>query len=460
MREVYTERLTKLGEVSKGKAKEIQKASRKFLDGELKKAEELKDQPPLISTGAGFWEPYSGGRDVEVEEVSTAVDAESLASLMDQICETPSGFHLHEKLEKTFENRRAMGHGEMPLDWGAAETLAFATLLSQGHPVRISGQDSGRGTFSHRHAILYDSQDGREYLPLKEVHDDALFQIYNSPLSESGVLGFEYGYSLDTPDGLTVWEAQFGDFCNVAQVIIDQFITSSRGQVEPALGPGDAAAPRLRRPGPGTFERPPRTLPQPCAEDNIQVVNLTTPAQIFHCLRRQVLRPWRKPLVVMAPKSLLRHPRAVSDVADLAEGSFQRIIPDVADVDPKKVERVLLTSGKIYYELEERRQEEGRDDVAIVRLEQYYPLHEDELRSVLSAYPEKIPVVWVQEEPRNMGAWSFLKLHFTRRGHLLGTWRVICESRAESASPATGSSAAHKIEQKELIDRAFGPLED
>ena len=459
VREVYTERLTKLGEVSKDEAKKIQKASRKSLDEALQQAEELKDQPPLISTGAGFWEPYSGGKDVDVEEVSTSVDAETLRSLMDQICEMPSDFHLHEKLEKTFENRRAMGRGEMPLDWGAAETLAFATLLHQGHPVRISGQDSGRGTFSHRHAILYDSQDGREYLPLKEVHDDALFQIYNSPLSEVGVLGFEYGYSLDTPEGLTVWEAQFGDFCNVAQVIIDQFITSSEDKWNRLSGLVMLLPHGFEGQGPEHSSARLERFLNLCAEDNIQVVNLTTPAQIFHCLRRQVLRPWRKPLVVMAPKSLLRPPHAISDLADLADGAFQRIIPDVEGLDPKKVERVLLTSGKVYYELAERRKEEERDDVAIIRLEQYYPLHQDELRKVLDPYDTSTPVVWVQEEPRNMGAWSFLKLHFTEKGKLLATWPVKCVSRRESASPATGSSAAHKIEQNQLIDRAFGPID-
>ncbi|MDA8018601.1 MAG: 2-oxoglutarate dehydrogenase E1 component [Thermoanaerobaculia bacterium] len=458
VREAYLERLERLGEVTKDEAEEIQKNRKKGLDDELAQAKEEKNAP-TPSSGAGIWESYPGGRDAQVDEVATAFEAKALRDAMDAICRTPAEFRLHPKLKRLFDVRSAMGRGEQSLDWGAAESLAFATLLEEGYPVRFSGQDSGRGTFSHRHAILYDEENGEPYVPLQHLAD-ARFQIYNSPLSEVAVLGFEYGYSLDTPEGLTIWEAQFGDFCNVAQVIIDQFITSSEDKWNRLSGLVMLLPHGFEGQGPEHSSARLERFLNLCAEDNIQVVNLTTPAQIFHCLRRQVLRPWRKPLVVMAPKSLLRHPRAVSQLSELSEGSFQRIIPDVSGLDSKNVERILLASGKVYYELEERRESEGRGDVAIVRLEQYYPLHPDELRSVLGVYSEDVPVLWVQEEPRNMGAWSFLKLHFTRQGRLLGTWRVRCVSRRESASPATGSSSAHKQEQKELIDRAFGPLTD
>ena len=328
--------------------------------------------------------------------------------------------------------------------------MAYASLLLEGHPIRLSGQDARRGTFSHRHAVLYDNKTGVPYTPLGEI-GTGKFQVWDSSLSEAGVLGFEYGYSLDYPDGLVIWEAQFGDFMNSAQVIIDQFIVSAEdkwlrlsGLVlflphgYEGMGPEHSSA-RIER------------FLQLSAEDNIQVCNLTTPAQIFHVLRRQVLRPWRKPLVIFTPKQLLRFPAAVSTVDDLATGEFQRVIGDSA-IDPKSTKRVLLCTGKVYYDLVEARKALGRSDVAIVRLEQLYPLN-DALKNVLAAYPDGTPLVWVQEEPRNMGAWYFLNARI--RDYIGDRLPLSLVSREESASPATGSKASHDLEQKMLMEAAF-----
>ncbi|MEO1088679.1 MAG: 2-oxoglutarate dehydrogenase E1 component, partial [Acidobacteriota bacterium] len=331
-----------------------------------------------------------------------------------------------------------MADGDRPLDWGAAEALGFASLAVEGTRIRFSGQDAGRGTFSHRHAVFTDSETAEEYVPLQNLTpDQASFQIYNSPLSEIGVLGFEYGYSLDTPDGLTLWEAQFGDFCNVAQVIIDQFITSGEDKWRRLSGLVMLLPHGFEGQGPEHSSARLERFLNMCAEDNIQVVNLTTPAQIFHCLRRQVNRPLRKPLVVMSPKSLLRLPAATSSLEDLVDGRFERLIGDTwEEADPSKVKTVLLTSGKVFYELDAARREHDRRDVALLRLEQYYPLDRELLESKLGAYADGTPVIWVQEEPRNMGAWSFLQ--WTFENNLFGRWPMHCVSRPESASPATG----------------------
>jgi 2-oxoglutarate dehydrogenase E1 component len=379
----------------------------------------------------------------------------------------PAKFHANPKALKILEQRkeRALaGHG---LDWGTAEHLAFASILLEGHGIRISGQDARRGTFSHRHAVLFDTETGEPYTPLAHLgdgvdgHPNALtgragvgrFEIYDSPLSESGVLGFEYGYSLDRPDKLVVWEAQFGDFANAAQVIIDQFIVSAEDKWSRLSGLVLLLPHGFEGQGPEHSSARVERFLQLAAEDNIQVCNLTTPAQLFHVLRRQVNRPWRKPLVIFTPKSLLRHPEAVSTVDELASGGFQRVILDPT-VDPKAVKRILLCSGKVYYDLAAERRKLGRKDVAIIRLEQLYPLS-SALTQALAAYAEGTPVVWVQEEPRNMGPWYFVNAH---RQEMFGTRHPLSlASRAESASPATGSKAAHDLEQKMLLETAFAP---
>jgi 2-oxoglutarate dehydrogenase E1 component len=348
-----------------------------------------------------------------------------------------------------------MSRGERPLDWSAGEALAFATLAAENVRVRLSGQDSERGTFSHRHAVLHDMKDGKTYMPLQNLApDQAPVEIYNSPLSEAGVLGFEYGYSLDCPDGLVAWEAQFGDFWNMAQMIVDQFIAAAEDKWRrlsaitlllphgfEGMGAEHSSA-RLER------------FLELAAEDNIQIVQPTTPAQLFHCLRRQVLSRWRKPLVVMTPKSLLRHPRVVSSLEDLAGGRFERILPDPWRDRKDEITRVLFCSGKLYFELEQERERLKRKDVAIVRLEQLYPIADEALSAAFHAYPDGTPVYWVQEEPENMGAWRYLKVRFGAA--LAGRLQFKGISRPASASPATGSHLSHKKEQEKLIAAAFG----
>jgi 2-oxoglutarate dehydrogenase E1 component len=348
-----------------------------------------------------------------------------------------------------------MAVGELPLDWSAAESLVFASLASEGIHVRLSGQDSGRGTFSHRHAVLRDYQTGQKYVPLQHLgRDQASFEIYDSPLSEAGVLGFEYGYSLDRPDGLTLWEAQFGDFSNAAQVIIDQFITTAEEKWRRLSGLVMLLPHGFEGMGPEHSSARLERFLQLGARDNIQVIYPTTPAQYFHSLRRQALRKWRKPLIVMTPKSLLRHPKSVSPREEFSKGSFLRVIADSGPAQRRSVKRILLCSGKIYFDLEHKRQELGRDDVAIIRLEQLYPFPEKPLQSLLAEYPAATPLTWVQEEPENMGAWWYLNLRFNQR--VLGNRPVSVVARAPAASPATGSATRHKEQQQLLLNQAFG----
>jgi len=455
VRDSYLKRLLELGGVAREEAKEIRQRRRKDLEVELDKSREPGYKLRGPRTGEGLWQPYRGGPDAEVPEVSTGVEKGKLSALLERTVAHPQSFTPHPKLQRFFDARREMAAEGRPLDWGAAEALAFATLLLEGTPVRLSGQDSGRGTFSHRHAVLYDVESGGTHVPLQHLAgDQGRFQIWDSPLSEIGVLGFEYGYSLDTPDGLNLWEAQFGDFCNVAQVIIDQFITSSEDKWRRLSGLVMLLPHGFEGQGPEHSSARLERFLNLAAEDNVQVVNLTTPAQYFHCLRRQIRRPLRKPLVVMSPKSLLRHPQVTSSLDELAQGGFRRVLPESPEVEPKKVRKVILTSGKVYYDLHKTRQDQGRDDLAIVRLEQYYPLADDTLAEALEPYRDGTPVVWVQEEPRNMGAWRYLKARFGES--ILGRFPFACVSRTESASPATGSMAAHKKEQEELITEALG----
>jgi len=348
-----------------------------------------------------------------------------------------------------------MARGEKPLNWGAAEALALATLSLEGYRVRLHGQDVERGTFSHRHAVLHDIETGKTYMPLANLSpDQAPIEIYNSCLCESGVLGYEYGYSLDTPDGLICWEAQFGDFANVAQVIIDQFIVSAEDKWNRLSGLVMLLPHGFEGNGPEHSSARLERFLAMAAEDNIQVVNPTTPAQIFHLLRRQVLRKWRKPLIVMTPKLLLRLPAASSTLEDLATGTFQRVIPDDPAIVPSEVKRILLCSGKIYFELAERRAETGRKDIAILRLEELYPLPDEQLKKYLAAYPAGTPVTFVQEDPENMGAWRFLRVMWGETLYGRHPFDGLC--RPASASPATGSHKSHEIEQDAILTKAIG----
>jgi 2-oxoglutarate dehydrogenase E1 component len=325
--------------------------------------------------------------------------------------------------------------------------------------VRLTGQDSARGTFSHRHAVLFDFIDNHSWMPLGHLDSDAVtsqspVEIFNSPLSEAGVLGFEYGYSLDCPDGLVLWEAQYGDFCNAAQVIIDQFIVSAEDKWRRLSGIVLLLPHGLEGQGAEHSSARLERFLSLAAADNIQVVCPTTPAQYFHLLRRQMLRRWRKPLIVMTPKSLLRHASAVSRLADFVGGMFRTVIPDARTSAPDRTGHVLLCSGKVYYELAHRREQLKREDVAIVRIEQLYPFPEAALRDALAHFPDNTRTVWVQEEPENMGAWPFLRLRSGEK--LFGRLPLIGISRPASASPATGSMASFKREQEMLLSAALG----
>jgi 2-oxoglutarate dehydrogenase E1 component len=454
VREVYVAHLVAAGHVSREEADGIAHERRSTLERALEEARK-GDFHSMPETMGGVWAPYRGGPDAGVPEVSTAFSKEKLQEAITQLATVPQGFHANAKALKLLEQRRDRALADQPLDWGTAEHLAFATILLEGHGIRMSGQDARRGTFSHRHAVLFDNETGEPYVPLAHLGDGRTgvgrFEIYDSPLSEAGVLGFEYGYSLDRPDKLVVWEAQFGDFVNAAQVIVDQFIVSAEDKWARLSGLVLLLPHGFEGQGPEHSSARIERFLQLAAEDNIQVCNLSTPAQFFHVLRRQVRRPWRKPLVVFTPKSLLRAHEAVSSLDEFATGSFQRVIADDAAL-PEKVTRILLCSGKVYYDLVAERRRRAREDVAIVRVEQYYPLS-DALSKALIQYAEGTPVVWVQEEPRNMGAWYFLN---ARKQDIFGGRHPLSVvSRPESASPATGSRAAHDLEQKMLTDEAF-----
>jgi 2-oxoglutarate dehydrogenase E1 component len=455
VRDEYLARLLLLGGVTYYEAEQIVQQRHKHLEDAFALAQR-EDYIPERQTLTGVWEGYVGGDEPADDEVQTGVEASRLTELLLKLTEVPAGFHLHPKLKRIFEKRRAMAEDDGSLDWAAAESLALATLSVEGHRVRLSGQDAERGTFSHRHAVLHDVEDGRKYTPLAHLADDqAPLEIVNSPLSEAGVLGFEYGYSLDCPEALVAWEAQFGDFWNCAQVIVDQFIASAEDKWRRLSGLVMLLPHGFEGQGPEHSSARLERFLILAAEHNLQIVCPSTPAQFFHCLRRQVKRRWRKPLVVMTPKSLLRHPRVVSPLDELQNGRFQRVIPDASE-KTANVHRVLMCSGKIYYELLEKKESLERDDVAIIRLEQLYPLPETQLRAALAPYRAGTSVYWVQEEPENMGAWRYLKVMLGDR--LFGSYPLIAVTRPASASPATGSSGSHKLEQQELLNAALAEV--
>ncbi len=453
VREGYLDHLLTLGELSRQEADEIARRRYVSLEQELSQAQK-EPTGPSAEKILGVWSRggYTGGAEKNALDPDTGVRKEHLIQLLDRQTQLPEGFHPHPKIKKFLAARRKMARGEEPLDWSAVEALAFASLSTEGYRVRLSGQDSARGTFSQRHAVLYDCENGEPYVPLKHLGaGQAPVDVINSPLSETGVLGFDYGYSLDCPDGLIAWEAQFGDFINSAQVIVDQYIASTEAKWNRLSGLVLLLPHGLEGQGPEHSSARLERFLALAAQDNIQVVYPTTPAQYFHCLRRQVARNWRKPLIVMTPKSLLRHPDACSTLEQCAQGKFEAVIPDSLP-DPGKIRRVLLCAGKIFYELLGRRTELGRDDVAIIRVEQLYPLHEDALRLALAGYGEGTPVLWVQEEPENMGAWRYLRARFG--DHLFG-FPFGGLRRPASASPATGSARVHKRDQAYLVAQAF-----
>ncbi len=459
VREGYLDHLITMGGISREAADRLADERREALEKVFQEMRGPENGPSAVRDGVTTvaWKEYRGGPESVVPEVNTTVPRERLATLLARQAEVPAGFTPHRKIERLLELRRQMAQGEKPLDWATAEALAFATLATEGKRVRLSGQDSERGTFSHRHAVLHDVTTGARHMPLQHLApDQAPVEIVNSALSEAGVLGFEYGYSLNYPDALVMWEAQFGDFINAAQVIVDQFIATSEGKWRFLSGLVLLLPHGLEGMGPehssGRMER----FLNLAAEDNLQVVQPTTPAQFFHLLRRQVLRPWRKPLIVFTPKSGLRSPDVVCSLDDLATGAFQRVIPDArGTAGAANVREIVFCSGKVYYDLAAERDRLGRDDMAVMRLEQIYPLPAKLLEETLAPYPHDVRVRWVQEEPANMGAWPHLRLRFGER--LLGRFAFDGVSRPESASPATGSSASHRLEHQILMEKVFGP---
>jgi len=452
VREGYLEHLLALGGVTREQADQIAARSRENLERELSAARSYEYQLHTVGQGQ-LWQGYWGGPDADVPEPDTAVESARLADLLVRQTRLPDGFQANPKIERILAARREMAAGKRPLDWTHAEALALASLATEGARIRMTGQDCERGTFSQRHAVLHDVRNGRTYVPLQSLSpDQAPVEIANSPLSEIGVLGFEYGYSLEWPDGLVLWEAQFGDFVNCAQVIVDQFIASAEAKWQRLSGIVLLLPHGLEGQGPEHSSARLERFLTMAAEDNMQIVYPTTPAQYFHVLRRQIRRPLRKPLIVMTPKSLLRHPAAVSKLSDLATGRFQRVLAD-PHLDAKNVRRILLCSGKVYFELLAERDKRKRRDIALVRVEQLYPLSDETLAAALNAYRDGTPAFWVQEEPENNGAWRYLRVRFPNQ--LLDRFPFAGIYRPAAASPASGSHRSHKLEQQDVLDRAL-----
>jgi 2-oxoglutarate dehydrogenase E1 component len=447
-RTIYVNKLLDQGLITPEEASDIEKAFLAELEQELLESKE-DEKARVISFLEKSWNKLHLATEEDfLKPVDTSVNYEKLLDLTQKITDVPHGKPFFKKLVRLMEERRTSFTDKGVVDWAMGELLAYASLLNEGIPVRLSGQDSERGTFSHRHSVLTMEDSEEKYTPLQNISPtQAPFQVYNSPLSEYGVLGFEYGYSLASPYSLTIWEAQFGDFMNGAQIIIDQYIVSAeeKWRVMNSLvmllphgyegqGPEHSSA-RMER------------FLQQCAENNIQVANCTTPANFFHLLRRQVRRDFRKPLVVFTPKSLLRHPECISPVPALTRGLFQEVIDD--DINAEEVTRINFCNGKVYYDLIAERRKREHNNVAFVRIEQLYPFPLLQLHAIIKRYPNAKTFAWVQEEPANMGAWSFILRHFK------GV-KLLLVARPESGSPATGSPKLHVQRQAKIIDKAFG----
>ncbi|MCF8256756.1 MAG: 2-oxoglutarate dehydrogenase E1 component [Flavobacteriales bacterium] len=446
--EIYSRQLMEQGVVEKELVAEIENRFKQILQERLDESKEVANAK-ITQFLADTWEGYRFARPEDFDQsIETGVNEKALKGLAERLTTIPQGWKFFRKMEKILQDRREMVFTSDQLDWGMAEHLAYASLLVEGHPVRLSGQDCERGTFSHRHAVLKVEDSELEYVPLNDLKDgQAQFNVYNSLLSEYAVMGFDYGHAFGTPDALTIWEAQFGDFVNGAQIIIDQFICAAEEKWKGMNGlvlllphgyEGQGAEHSSAR-----MER----FLNVYANYNIQVVNCTTPANFFHVIRRQMKRDFRKPLIIFTPKSLLRHPKCVSSLMDLATGRFQEVIDD-AKANVEQVERVVLCQGKIYYELLEEKERIGDTSVALLRLEQIEPLPRKQLKALIGRYTNAKKWTWVQEEPENMGAWS----------HLLRVWRdveldVIC--RPPSGTPATGSGVRHRAVQARLISKVF-----
>jgi len=450
LKQVYADELVREGVVAPGEVDAMVGRYRARLEQAFQESAALAVQPGAQAT-SGFWKAYRGGAFAKGVDVSTGVAEETLRSVAETLVHVPQGFRVHPKIVKVLEARAEMGRGKRPLDWAMGEALALGSLAWEGTPIRLVGQDTRRGTFSHRHAVLHDSERGTPYAPLSHLRSgQGPVEIRDSLLSEAAALGFEYGYSLELPEALTIWEAQFGDFVNAAQVIVDQFLSSGEAKWNRLSGLVLLLPHGMEGQGPEHSSARLERFLELSVDDNWRVVNVTTPAQFFHALRRQIASPWRKPLVVMSPKSLLRHPQAVSPLADLAQGRFRPVIADPAD--PEETTRVVLCSGKLYYDLAAARSATGARHVALVRLEQLYPLAVDEVLAALAPLRPGVQLVWAQEEPSNMGAWDHIAARLAPR--LPGQVQLV--ARAPSASPAAGSATRHKLEQEQLVREALG----
>ena len=398
-----------------------------------------------------YWAPYCGGPLAADDQPRTGLPASEIESLTTALTHSPEGFHVHSKVAKLLEQRQEMGAGKRPIDYGFAELLAYASLLKAGTPVRLSGQDSQRGTFNQRHSVLIDTETEQRWSPLSHIApNQGRFEVYNSMLSEAACLGFEYGFARDFPEALVLWEAQFGDFANGAQIIIDQFLAAGEAKWGLLSGLVLLLPHGYEGQGPEHSSARVERYLQLAAQDNMQIAQPSTAAQYFHLLRRQVMRKWRKPLVVFTPKSMLRHPDAMSTVADFNAETFQPVLSDTSVQSPR---RILVCSGKIGHNLRVERAKRKLDDVAILFVDQLYPWPERELLQALQQHPHAKEIVWVQEEPANMGALSFVMPRLRQIAH---DRPVTSVKRTASASPATGSAKAHELEERTLLDLALG----
>ncbi len=432
-------------------AAQTAEAVRKEYEEEQTKARSVKKIPQLRKLPE-YWTPYYRGCYKPEYEVDTGLTTERLGEITDGLVRVPEGFHVHPKIVKLLEQRAEMGHGKRAVDYGFAEALAFGSLVLEGHPVRLTGQDSQRGTFNQRHAVLVDTVTEHEYLPLSHLSPDQAFcEIHNSSLSEAACLGFEYGFSRDYPEALVLWEAQFGDFANNAQVIIDQFISAGEDKWNLPSGLVLLLPHGYEGQGPEHSSARLERFMQLAAEDNMQICQPSTAAQYFHMLRRQVRRPWRKPLIVFTPKSMLRHPDASSSIEEFTRPRFLPLVPDKEVQDAR---RILIASGKVGHELRAERRRRKDTSTAIFLLDQLYPLPRTELAAAIAEHPHAREVVWVQEEPANMGALGYVLPRLTRLAKASGL-SIRSVKRSASASPATGSSKAHELEQKALLALAF-----
>ncbi|MDD9339414.1 2-oxoglutarate dehydrogenase E1 component [Providencia heimbachae] len=447
-RKIYADRLIESGVVSANEVTEMVNSYRDALDAGNCVVEEYRE----MGLNAYTWAPYLN-HEWDASYKST-IDIKRLTELATKLSTIPEGIVAQSRVEKIYADRLEMAKGEKLLDWGAAETLAYATLVDEGIPIRLSGEDAGRGTFFHRHAVVHNQTNGSVYVPLQNVHNgQGTFNVWDSVLTENAVLAFEYGYATTDPRTLTIWEAQFGDFANCAQVVIDQFISSGEQKWGRMCGLVMLLPHGYEGQGPEHSSARLERYLQLCADQNMQVCVPSTPAQVYHMLRRQSLRGMRRPLIVMSPKSLLRHPLAVSSMDELANGAFETVIGEIDAIDAKNVKRVVLCSGKVYYDLLEQRRKNEQTNVAIVRIEQLYPFPHEDIQKALAQFTNAKDYVWCQEEPLNQGAWYCSQHNFREAIPAGATLRYA--GRAASSSPAVGYTSVHQEQQKALVNDAL-----